>query len=253
MDFEWTADHLRLRRGAVEFAASRLADGVAQRDREGAFSREAWQACAEFGLLPRGSSCPRSGTAAVRTCCLPSAVFEGMGTARATTGWCSRSPPVRRTLICEGPLCAFGSEGEEHRVAAGPGQRKTPGDRREPRSPSRSGSSALALATDTPYAQATDTLSEKPPLQLVASPRSACSSCTPRTGPGFGGLTCFLVPRHTEGLVIGPPIEKMGLRTSLAMWQAYFDDCRLPASSVVGGSAGGDHVAGRTRWRSSGC
>ena len=50
MDFEWTADHLRLRRGAVEFAAARLVDGVARRDREGDFSREAWQACADFGL-----------------------------------------------------------------------------------------------------------------------------------------------------------------------------------------------------------
>ena len=50
MDFEWTADQLRLRRGAEEFASSRLTDGVTERDRDGSFSRELWQACADFGL-----------------------------------------------------------------------------------------------------------------------------------------------------------------------------------------------------------
>src|SRR5262245_14488720 len=50
VDFAWTDEQLRLRRGAVEFASARLASGVRERDRDGIFSRELWNACAEFGL-----------------------------------------------------------------------------------------------------------------------------------------------------------------------------------------------------------
>ena len=50
MEFGWTDEQLRLRRGAVEFASARLASGVRERDSSGTFSRELWNACAEFGL-----------------------------------------------------------------------------------------------------------------------------------------------------------------------------------------------------------
>nr|MDT0659137.1 acyl-CoA dehydrogenase family protein [Micromonospora sp. DSM 115978] len=58
-------------------------------------------------------------------------------------------------------------------------------------------------------------------------------------------LTAFLVDRETPGLVVGPPVAKMGLSTS-PFSEVFFDDCRVPVSSVVGSPGAGflimDHV-----------
>ncbi|GGQ86178.1 acyl-CoA dehydrogenase family protein [Couchioplanes azureus] len=68
-----------------------------------------------------------------------------------------------------------------------------------------------------------------------------------RTHPDAGplGITAFLVPADTPGLVRGQPIAKMGLRTS-PLCELFLDDCRIPASHVIGRVGGGflvlDHV-----------
>lgn len=47
------------------------------------------------------------------------------------------------------------------------------------------------------------------------------------------GMTVFAVERGTPGFEIGPPIDKMGLRTS-PFGDLSFADCRVPAANVVG-------------------
>ncbi|GIF96622.1 acyl-CoA dehydrogenase family protein [Catellatospora citrea] len=58
-------------------------------------------------------------------------------------------------------------------------------------------------------------------------------------------LTAFLVERNTPGLVVGPPVTKMGLSTS-PFCELFLDDCRVPAANVVGSLGAGylvmDHV-----------
>jgi alkylation response protein AidB-like acyl-CoA dehydrogenase len=66
-----------------------------------------------------------------------------------------------------------------------------------------------------------------------------------RTGQGFGGITCFLVPRDTPGLRVGPTVAKMGLRTS-PMAQVFLEDCQVPAAAVVGGVGDGAMIFGQT-------
>lgn len=51
--------------------------------------------------------------------------------------------------------------------------------------------------------------------------------------PGPFGLTVFAVERDTPGLQFGPPVEKMGLRTS-PMGAVTFEDCYVPESAIVG-------------------
>ncbi|MEU1384881.1 MULTISPECIES: acyl-CoA dehydrogenase family protein [unclassified Nonomuraea] len=47
------------------------------------------------------------------------------------------------------------------------------------------------------------------------------------------GLTAFLVERDTPGLLTGPDVPKMGLRTS-PLGELTLRDCRVPAGNVVG-------------------
>ncbi|MGW5424777.1 acyl-CoA dehydrogenase family protein [Streptomyces sp. NPDC003943] len=60
-----------------------------------------------------------------------------------------------------------------------------------------------------------------------------------RTGrPGPFGLTCLLVERDTPGLEIGPPMDKLGLRTS-PIGRLTFDRLRVPVDRRVGAEGGG--------------
>lgn len=54
-----------------------------------------------------------------------------------------------------------------------------------------------------------------------------------REGAGALGLTAVLVPRSTPGVRVGSTFEKMGLARS-PICSVYFEDCRVPASAILG-------------------
>ena len=56
-----------------------------------------------------------------------------------------------------------------------------------------------------------------------------------RTAMGFA---IVIVPTGTPGYTMGTPLRKMGLRSSDTR-QLFFDDCRVPALNVLGGSGSG--------------
>lgn len=50
MDLSWSDDQLKLKESTIRFAKERLNDRLIQRDKDGLFSRDLWEACAEFGI-----------------------------------------------------------------------------------------------------------------------------------------------------------------------------------------------------------
>jgi alkylation response protein AidB-like acyl-CoA dehydrogenase len=60
--------------------------------------------------------------------------------------------------------------------------------------------------------------------------------------PKGKGITCFLVEAGTEGLIIGAPEKKMG-QTGSATNPVTFDNCRIPASAILGEINGGFRIA----------
>ena len=52
-------------------------------------------------------------------------------------------------------------------------------------------------------------------------------------GAGYKGITCFVVPRDTPGLVIGAPEDKLGLRAS-STCPLTLTDVTVPATNVLG-------------------
>lgn len=56
-----------------------------------------------------------------------------------------------------------------------------------------------------------------------------------RTDEGFG---IVIVPTGTPGYTMGPPLRKMGLRSSDTR-QLFFDGCRVPALNLLGGAGSG--------------
>ena len=63
-----------------------------------------------------------------------------------------------------------------------------------------------------------------------------------RTGEGAQGISCFLVPRDTEGLSFGRPEEKMGLH-AVPTTAAHYDDAFLDAGRRIGAEGQGLQIA----------
>jgi butyryl-CoA dehydrogenase/short/branched chain acyl-CoA dehydrogenase len=59
---------------------------------------------------------------------------------------------------------------------------------------------------------------------------------------GYRGITAFLVERGTDGFTVGHKEDKMGIRAS-STCELLFDDCRVPASNVVGEVGKGYKIA----------
>lgn len=238
MDFAWTDEQLSLRRGAVEFASARLADGVRERDRDGTFSRELWSACAEFGL--QGILTAEASGGSGEDLLSAVAILEGIGYGGRDNGLVFSI--VAHAASCAEPLATFGGDAQRQQWLPCLANGSVIGATgiTEP----DSGSSALALAT-TAVPDGPDWVLNGSKTFVTNAPVADLFVVYARTGQGFGGISCFLIPRESAGLSIGPSIEKMGLRTS-PMAQIYLDDCRVPPSSLVGAVGSGAMIFSQT-------
>lgn len=63
-----------------------------------------------------------------------------------------------------------------------------------------------------------------------------------RTSPGKNGLTAFLVPAGSKGLVIGKEEKKMGLSASNTV-SVYLEDCEVPEKNLLGKPGMGLEIA----------
>jgi len=61
-------------------------------------------------------------------------------------------------------------------------------------------------------------------------------------GPGARGISCFLVPKNTPGLLIGKPEDKLGLRASNTV-PITLEACRVPKSAMLGDEGIGFRIA----------
>jgi alkylation response protein AidB-like acyl-CoA dehydrogenase len=239
VDFGWSEDQISLRRGAAEFAAGTLAEGVIERDREGIFSRDLWNVSAEFGL--QGIMVPSDWNGAGYDLLSAIAVLEGIGYGSLDNGLVFSV--TAHAASCVGPLLDFGTDEQKEewlpRLADGSAIGAT--GITEP----DSGSSALALET-TAVEDRGDWLLNGSKTFVTNAPVADLFLVYARTGDSaFAGLSCFLIPKEAEGLTVGLPIEKMGLRTS-PISQVFLEDCRVPASAVVGSVGSGAMIFNQT-------
>ena len=75
---------------------------------------------------------------------------------------------------------------------------------------------------------------------ITNAPHAGLFTVMARTDPddrGAGGVSAFLVEAGTPGLYVGKPDRKMGQKGAHTA-DVIFDDCRVPASAIVGGVPG---------------
>ena len=59
---------------------------------------------------------------------------------------------------------------------------------------------------------------------------------------GYKGITAFLIDRDTPGFIIGKKEDKLGVRAS-STCELLFDDCRVPATAMLGQKGKGYKIA----------
>jgi alkylation response protein AidB-like acyl-CoA dehydrogenase len=239
-------EQLALQRSVVEFAQRELGQELQRRDHEAGFDAEGWRKCAQLGLLGMAVPGEYGGTGA--TASTIAAALEGLGYGCPDNGLIFSINA--HMWACELPIVHFGDEEQKRRWLPGmcDGSLLAAHGMTEP----ESGSDAFALRTTATPAGGGWVLSGSKTF-VTNAPDSDLFVVFATTDRklGFAGLCAFVVERDTPGLEVGPPLSKMGLRTS-HIGELFFDDCRLPARALLGEPGGGMAIFNSSmRWERS--
>ena len=228
MDFGLTEEQQRYRDEVVRFARDELNGGLLRRDGEAAFSREAWNRCARFGIQGLAVPTEYGGTAAD-----PLTIMLTM----EALGYGCRDNGLLFSLnaqmwSCQVPIVRSGTEEQKRRYLRGLCDGSLIGVQAmtEP----GTGSDAFAMATraelhgDRYVISGSKTFVTNAPIADLFVVFAATDP-----GEGIGAISAFLVDRETPGLTVGAPLHKMGLRTS-PMGEVFLSDCEVPEESLLG-------------------
>jgi alkylation response protein AidB-like acyl-CoA dehydrogenase len=235
-----------LKRSVAEFAASALNTGLAERDRDATFHSEGWRRCAEIGIqgLPVPEEYGGVGAPAVTM----AAALQGLGYGCADNGLLFSLGA--HMWACETPIVRFGSEEQKRRYLP----RMCDGSLIAAHAISEpgSGSDAFSLQTTVRRTESGWVLNGSKTFATNApdSDLFLVFATTDRS-LGFAGLCVFLIDRDTPGLEVGPPFQKMGLRSS-HLGELFLSDCEIPEDALLGGEGAGMVIFNHSmRWERS--
>jgi hypothetical protein len=233
MDFSLSAEQCELKAAAIDFARRELDGDLAKREEAGEFSREAWRACAKFGI--QGLPVPAElggGGADILTTVL---AMEALGYGCHDNGLIFSLNAQMWSL--ELPLVKFGTPAQQQAYLPG----LVAGDHigvhamTEP----DSGSDAFAMRTraecrgDHYVLNGTKLYITNAPVADVVLVFAADPG-----QPRLAGVSAFLVEKGTPGFAVTRGLEKMGLRTS-PMGEVVLTDCVVPAGNRLGPEGAG--------------
>jgi alkylation response protein AidB-like acyl-CoA dehydrogenase len=233
LDFSLSAEQQELKEAAVDFARRELDQGLAEREEAGAFSPEAWRACAKFGVqgLPVPAELGGQGADILTTVL----VMEALGYGCHDNGLIFSLNAQMWSL--ELPLVKFGSPAQQQAYLPG----LICGDLIGVHAMTEPGSGSDAYAMRTRFARQDDGyLLNGTKLYITNAPVSdvVLVFAVDPGKPKVAAISAFLVEKGTPGFTVTRELDKMGLRTS-PMGEVVLDDCYVPAANRVGREGAG--------------
>lgn len=227
MDFSWSEAQEALYKDGADFAATHVNPAVA--DRAGpTFGRDDWKLLAEIGLV--GLSIPTA---------YGGKGLDALSTARAIEGFAK---------TCDDPGLVFGAGA--HLFACAMPLAETGGEELKARYlPGLANGSLIGANAITEAEAGSDVFALKATAVkdgdgyrlngvksfVTNAPVADVFLTYATTNPSYGymGITAFVVPRDTPGLVVGEHFDKIGLRTT-PVSEVTFDDCFVADADRVG-------------------
>lgn len=238
MDFSWSDAQLELRRQAVEFAQRELNADLVQRDRDGAFCREIWQKCADYGILRL--SVPEEFGGRSDSDILTAMLFmEGLGYGSRDNGLAFAMNAQLWTVQL--PITRFGTDDQKQRFLPRMCRGEAIGAHAitEP----EAGSDVFSLTTCATRCEGGYRLTgvkRHVSLAPIADLALVFATIDPKLGKW--GITAFLVEKGMPGFSAGPVREKMGLRT-VPLGDFFFEDCFVPEENRIGPEGAGVSIS----------
>lgn len=235
VDFSFSEDQELLRDEVRRFAEERIRPGLAERDREHRFPVEIFKEMGEMGLL--GMMVPEE---------YGGAGMDSLSYLLAMEEVSRVDPAVAVTMsvtnsVCSWPIVKFGSEELKKRVLPGLASGETLGGfgLTEPGAGSDAGGLKTTARRDGDFWVLNG---EK--AWITNAGFAGWFVVVARTNPEAGkrGLSAILVPGDAPGFSVGPPEEKLGLKSSRTA-QIFFSDCRVPAANLLGEEGQGLKIA----------
>jgi len=228
MDFDLTVDQKTWQSAAIQFARKELGGDMVQMDREQAFDRSRWQACADFGVLGMGMPEDYGGLGLGLGDLI--AVMESLGYATKDQGLLFSINAHLWTVAM--PILRYGTE--EQKKTYLPrlcnGELIGANCASEP----EAGSDIFSLRArarrngDTYTINGTKVFVTNAQISDIVV---AYATVNPKSG--VLGVTAFIIESDTPGVSISNKLEKMGLRTS-PMAEIIFEDVEVPADRCLG-------------------
>ncbi|MEO8192005.1 MAG: acyl-CoA dehydrogenase family protein [Acidobacteriota bacterium] len=235
MNFDLTDDQKRIRDAVAEFAASEIAPGAAERERREEFPRAILTSLAGLGIL--GMMVPEeyggSGTDAL------SYVLAIEELARVCAS-VAVIVSVNNSVFCF-PVWKYGSDEQKKTILTEVASGKTLGAYAltEPQSGSDAANQKTRAVRD-----GNDYVLNGAKAWITNAGEAGWYLVMAMTDPAAGtrGITAFLVSAQDAGLRVGPPEDKMGLRSSKTA-AIMLEDVRIPASRRLGEEGDGFRIA----------
>ena len=236
MSVELTQDQEELQAAAIEFARTELGGLGLEADRDAAFNRAGWDACARFGVF--GMPIPQEwgGLGLGLTPLL--AVMEGLGYGSRDQGLLfSINAHLWTNSI---PVLIYGTDDQrrEYLPRLSSGALVGANGASEP----GAGSDIFSMRTtaerdgDCYVLNGTKTFVTNAPIFDLAVVYATIDAAL-----GPTGITAFIVERGFPGVSVGAKFDKLGLRTS-PMAEMIFDNCRVPVANRLGREGRGVQV-----------
>ncbi len=229
MDFRHTEEQLDFYKSVKEFAGRVVAPGAHDRDVEGRFDREVWDAVGHFGLLglPIPEEYGGSNADVITTCLALEALAEG-----GHDGGLGLSVGAHVTIGTV-PIWLHGTEEQKQRYLP----RLCSGEWigamaiTEP----EAGSDAAAIKCRARRDGAEWVIDGSKIFITNGSIANAIiviAVTDPEAGRGQG-VSAFIVETDNPGLSVGKDLDKMGTRSS-PLSLLHFDACRVPSEALLG-------------------
>lgn len=238
MNFSWTPDQQDLYDRALAFARERL-EPATQKKTPDVF-RKSFLECGDFGLL--GLCVPEQyggvGLGALDT----ARTFEAVGKGCTDSGLIFGA--AAHLFACAMPIVEFAPEALKHKLLPKLCKGELVGANAI--TEDVSGSDAFAMRTSVEQ-DGDDYLITGSKSYVTNGPFADIFVTYGTKNPAYGhmGIVGLVLDRDTEGLTVGAPFEKIGLKGA-PISSVYYERCRVPGSSRLGREGQGSGVFTRS-------